>query len=78
MSIADNVEADLNQYRVSFDLIYFDLDGHWKRVHAATNYGKPFTAVKEVEEFLELYRRGREDWNLKIACITEHVFVDVM
>lgn len=78
MSITDNIEKDLNVYNLTFDLIYFDLDGHWKRLRAYNSQGRVMTTLAEAQEQLELYRRGREDWNLKIAQITEHTFVDIV
>lgn len=77
MSVAENIERDLNHYAEFFDLIYFDLDGHWKRVRGGA-YGTELKTKKDAEEFLELFRRGREDWDLRIAQFTEHTFVDLV
>jgi hypothetical protein len=80
MELSDIIDAEnyLNRHSYYYDLIYKDLDGTWKQVNAAHHLQKKIVSMEEILEFLELFRRGREEWNLKLAIFTEDINVVVI
>lgn len=74
MSDVDIVdESDLNRYHQYYDLVYLGKDGKWKRMNVGDTYGyfshQSITDEADAREMLELYRKGREDWNLRIVRV---------
>jgi hypothetical protein len=78
MSTTDSLEKDLNESRTRYDLVYHDLDGKWKFVNMEIGMGNKYASKKDAEDYLNMYRRGREDWDLRIVEITEHRFIDLV
>lgn len=70
---AIEIEQDLNQYYTYYDLVYKDLDGIWKTVNAEIHLQGKVWRLSDIEDFLKKYRKGREDWNIKIVSFTVEV-----